>query len=88
MIEGALGEKGIFCVEDLVHELNVAGNSFAAATAFLWPFKLRPPKIDSRHRNSMTRKARSMGIREKKLTNISRSCYNSYSTSFVSDTTN
>jgi hypothetical protein len=36
----------------------------------------------------MTRKARSMGIREKKLTNISRSCYNSYSTSFVSDTTN
>lgn len=44
VIEGALGEEGIICVQDLVHELNAAGNSFAAATAFLWPFQLSAPK--------------------------------------------
>jgi 60S ribosomal protein uL30 len=44
VIEEELGEEGIICVEDLVHELNAAGASFAAAAAFLWPFKLSAPK--------------------------------------------
>lgn len=45
IIESALGEEtGIICVEDLVHELANAGESFQAASTFLWPFKLSPPK--------------------------------------------
>jgi large subunit ribosomal protein L7e len=40
VIEGALGDKGIICVEDLVHEIATVGPNFKAATNFLWPFKL------------------------------------------------
>jgi large subunit ribosomal protein L7e len=38
-----LGEKGIVCVEDLVHEIVTVGENFKAANNFLWPFKLSSP---------------------------------------------
>eukprot|EP00568_Trieres_chinensis_P002350 CAMPEP_0183295728 /NCGR_PEP_ID=MMETSP0160_2-20130417/3576_1 /TAXON_ID=2839 ORGANISM="Odontella Sinensis, Strain Grunow 1884" /NCGR_SAMPLE_ID=MMETSP0160_2 /ASSEMBLY_ACC=CAM_ASM_000250 /LENGTH=300 /DNA_ID=CAMNT_0025457255 /DNA_START=191 /DNA_END=1089 /DNA_ORIENTATION=- len=41
VIEKALGEKdGLICVEDLVHEIHTVGESFKAASNFLWPFRL------------------------------------------------
>jgi ribosomal protein L30/L7E len=40
VIEDALGDKGLICVEDLVHEVATVGPHFKAATNFLWPFKL------------------------------------------------
>jgi 60S ribosomal protein uL30 len=43
IIEGALGTKGIICVEDVVHEIFTAGPNFKAVTNFLWPFKLSNP---------------------------------------------
>lgn len=43
IIEGVLGDKDIICVEDLVHEIFTCGESFKAATNFLWPFKLNTP---------------------------------------------
>merc|ERR1711935_1163272 len=39
----ALGEQGIICVEDIVHEIVTAGPNFKAVTNFLWPFKLNNP---------------------------------------------
>jgi len=43
VIEGALGDKGIICVEDVIHEIMTVGPNFKAVTNFLWPFKLNNP---------------------------------------------
>ncbi len=43
VIEKALGEKGIVCVEDLIHEIFTVGKNFKEANNFLWPFKLTNP---------------------------------------------
>ena len=43
VIEKALGENDIICVEDLIHEIYTAGPAFKQASNFLWPFKLSSP---------------------------------------------
>jgi len=44
IITKALGEHGIFGVEDLIHEIYTVGPHFKQATNFLWPFKLSSPR--------------------------------------------
>lgn len=44
MIERELGEQGIVCTEDIVHEIATVGENFKVANAFLWPIKLSTPK--------------------------------------------
>jgi len=44
VIEGELGQFGINCFEDLVHEIYTVGPRFKEANNFLWPFKLNSPK--------------------------------------------
>lgn len=44
VIEKALGEYGIVCKEDLVHEIFTAGDNFVVANKFLWPFRLSDSK--------------------------------------------
>lgn len=44
VIKATLGEKGIECVEDLVHEIFTVGPNFKAASNFLWPIKLTSPR--------------------------------------------
>eukprot|EP00052_Salpingoeca_macrocollata_P004428 m.41251 g.41251 ORF g.41251 m.41251 type:complete len:276 (+) comp14207_c0_seq2:1178-2005(+) len=43
IVQKALGDKGIVCVEDLIHEIFTVGPNFKAASNFLWPFKLNSP---------------------------------------------
>ena len=43
VIEQALGQFGIICMEDLVHEIVTVGPHFKQASNFLWPFKLSSP---------------------------------------------
>lgn len=43
IIEEALGQQGIICMEDLIHEIFTVGPNFKAASNFLWPFKLSSP---------------------------------------------
>ncbi|KAJ3262496.1 60S ribosomal protein L7 [Boothiomyces macroporosus] len=43
VIETALGQYGIICVEDLVHEIFTVGPNFKQANAFLWAFHLSNP---------------------------------------------
>ncbi|KAJ3293939.1 60S ribosomal protein L7 [Borealophlyctis nickersoniae] len=43
VIEKALGQYGIICVEDLIHEILTVGPHFKQANAFLWTFKLSNP---------------------------------------------
>merc|ERR1712086_165838 len=44
IVDGVLGEKGIHCVEDLIHEIWPCGATFKQANNFLWPFKLTSPR--------------------------------------------
>ncbi|KAF7806689.1 60S ribosomal protein L7-2-like [Senna tora] len=43
IIEQTLGQHGIICVEDLIHEIMTVGPHFREANNFLWPFKLKAP---------------------------------------------
>ncbi|KAJ4354753.1 60S ribosomal protein L7 [Ascochyta clinopodiicola] len=43
IIEQTLGQYGIVCVEDLIHEIYTVGPNFKQASNFLWPFKLSSP---------------------------------------------
>lgn len=43
IIAGQLGEHGINCVEDLIHEIVTCGPHFKQANNFLWPMKLTSP---------------------------------------------
>jgi len=43
IIEKALGDKNIICIEDLIHEIFTVGPAFKEAANFLWPFKLSSP---------------------------------------------
>jgi len=43
IISKALGQFGIICVEDLIHEIATVGPHFKEANNFLWPFKLSAP---------------------------------------------
>merc|ERR1719482_320188 len=44
IIEKVLGNKGIICVEDLIHEIITCGPEFKVANNFLFPFRLTSPK--------------------------------------------
>ncbi|KAK8117973.1 60S ribosomal protein uL30 [Apiospora kogelbergensis] len=43
IIEESLGQYGIVCMEDLIHEIYSVGPNFKQACNFLWPFKLSNP---------------------------------------------
>jgi large subunit ribosomal protein L7e len=43
IIATGLGEHGIHCMEDLIHEIVTCGPKFKEANNFLWPFKLCSP---------------------------------------------
>ena len=38
-----LGQDGIICIEDLIHEIMTVEPHFKQANNFLWPFKLMAP---------------------------------------------
>ena len=44
IVEAALGDKNILCLEDLVHEIATVGPHFKEANNFIWPFQLSAPK--------------------------------------------
>lgn len=43
VIEKVLGQYGIICIEDLIHEITTVGPHFKEANNYLWPFKLSAP---------------------------------------------
>ncbi|CAG9316592.1 unnamed protein product [Blepharisma stoltei] len=45
MVEDALGEAGVLCIDDIIHEISHPAENFSKVTNFLCPFKLNvPPK--------------------------------------------
>jgi len=48
LVEDALGEKGLVCIEDIVNELHNVGPHFSEANHFLLPFKMNPPRPEDK----------------------------------------
>ncbi|XP_034471994.1 60S ribosomal protein L7-4 [Drosophila innubila] len=44
MVEEQLGDKGIICLEDIIHEIYTVGPNFAAVNEFLCAFMLSSPR--------------------------------------------
>jgi len=44
VVTAGVGEQGLQCVEDVVHEIFTVGPNFKEAANFLWPVKLSSPK--------------------------------------------
>ena len=63
VIETALGQHNIICVEDLVHSLCSLDASFTHASNFLWPFQLVDTKTDFERRTLKLKDGKDYGDR-------------------------
>jgi len=70
VIEEALGEYGINCFEDLVHEIYTVGPHFKEANNFLWPFKLNSAKGGMPKKRLGFNEGGQAGNREKYISNL------------------
>jgi len=64
VIEKALGQFGIICVEDLINEIYTVGPHFKEANNFLWSFKLSSPKGGFNNKRHPFQKGGDWGNRE------------------------
>merc|ERR1719473_133626 len=70
IIEAALGDKGVICIEDVVHEIVTAGPNFKAVTNFLWPFKLNNPTGGWKKKTNHFTEGGDYGNREHYINNL------------------
>jgi len=72
VIEAALGQHDIICVEDLIHEIFTVGPAFKEANNFLWHFKLNTPNGGWRKKNNHFVDGGDYGDREDKINELLR----------------
>merc|ERR1712216_1111150 len=70
VIEEHLGQFGISCFEDLVHEIYTVGPHFKEANNFLWPFKLNSAKGGLAKKRLGFNEGGQAGNREKFISNL------------------
>ncbi|BAT06501.1 Os08g0542100, partial [Oryza sativa Japonica Group] len=70
LIEKALGEYGIICLEDLVHEIASVGPHFREASNFLMPFKLKCPERRLQMKKKPFKDGGDSGNREDKINEL------------------
>ncbi|XP_048365471.1 60S ribosomal protein L7-like 1 [Sphaerodactylus townsendi] len=63
LIEQHLGQYGIICLEDLIHEIYSAGKHFNEINQFLWPFYLSVARYASRNRLGFRKEIGDPGFR-------------------------
>jgi len=68
-----LGQHGIICIEDLVHEIATVGPHFKEANNFLWPFKLSSPLGGYRQKGISFTEGGDYGNREEEINKFVRS---------------
>jgi len=69
-IEDNLGQYGINCFEDLVHEIYTVGPHFKEANNFLWPFKMNSAKGGLPKKRLGFNEGGQAGNREKYMSNL------------------
>ena len=67
IIEKQLGQFGIICVEDIIHEIATCGPHFKEVNRFLWPFKLSSRRGGSEKKNKPYQQGGCWGNREGKI---------------------
>jgi len=73
IIAKSLGQYGIICIEDLIHEIVTVGPHFKEANNFLWPFKLSAPLGGfTRHKKIHFSEGGDHGNREEEINKIIR----------------
>jgi len=70
VIEKALGQYGIICVEDLINEIYNVGTHFKQANNFLWSFKLSSPKGGFNNKRHPFQKGGDWGMREEAINQL------------------
>ncbi|XP_015274855.1 PREDICTED: 60S ribosomal protein L7-like 1 [Gekko japonicus] len=63
LIEKHLGNYGIICLEDLIHEIYSAGNHFREINKFLWPFHLSVARHAARNKMGFRKEIGDPGFR-------------------------
>nr|ACN40686.1 unknown [Picea sitchensis] len=72
VIEQVLGQNGIICIEDLIHEIITVGPNFTKANNFLWPFKLSAPSGGLKKKRNHYIEGGDAGNRELKINELIR----------------
>lgn len=72
LIEEKLGQHGIICIEDLVHELYTLGSNFTTVVNFLEPFQLSAPSSGWKKKRQQFMKGGDCGSREGKINSLLR----------------
>jgi len=72
VIEKALGQFGIICVEDLINEIYTVGTHFKAANNFLWSFKLESPKGGFNNKRHPFQQGGDWGNREEEINQLAK----------------
>ncbi|NXY85389.1 RL7L protein, partial [Alcedo cyanopectus] len=72
MIEEHLGDCGIICLEDLIHEIYSGGKHFRKVTNFLWPFHLSVARHASRNKVGFLKEMGKPGCRGEAINQLIR----------------
>jgi len=72
VIKQNLGQYGIICIEDLIHEIWTVGPHFKEVNNFLWPFKLSSPLGGYKYKGSHFTEGGDYGNREELINNLIR----------------
>ncbi|XP_056125201.1 60S ribosomal protein L7-like 1 [Rhinichthys klamathensis goyatoka] len=72
LIEKHLGQYGIICLEDLIHEIYSAGKNFRVANNFLLPFHLSVPRHAARDKVGLLKDVGDPGPRAEDINRVIR----------------
>ena len=67
IIEKELGQFGIICIEDIIHEIATCGPHFKEVNRFLWPFKLSSRRGGTEKKSKPYQQGGCWGNREDKI---------------------
>jgi large subunit ribosomal protein L7e len=70
VIQKALGQFNIICVEDLINEIYTVGPHFKQANNFLWSFKLASPKGGFNNKRHPFNKGGDWGMRDEAINQL------------------
>ncbi|KAK3522597.1 hypothetical protein QTP86_027154 [Hemibagrus guttatus] len=72
VIEQHLGQHGIICLEDLIHEIYSVGKNFRVVNSFLWPFYLSVPRHSARDKVGLLKEMGEPGPRAEDINRVIR----------------
>jgi len=72
IIAQTLGQHGIRCIEDIIHEIYTVGPRFKEVNSFLWPFKLSSPLGGMTKKSTHYSEGGEAGVRDEDINKLIR----------------